>query len=411
MFGVKILQYLQKNPDKRKLAAALAVSGAACLGAGLYGLDRKLKKRAAVSLLDPVVEKLEKGTKPSIRLNYMVERREIWEAIERTFITGTGREIGGFGIIFGPSGSGKTIATRKVCNDHPKGVIYVELKGLKGDYSFVSAMINQMGLKVKPTGIVDLFLGYLSSTYISHHQLPGDPWASMDYIFEILIRASEIYKLKHHQMPVMFIDGCDALAKDNPKGFERLVYLAKVLINDKTLRVVFVSSEGSIIPEIQKSSAINRCSAIQEIGDITDEEALNYVCCGDVPVNIAKGIVKMFGGRFVYLNSAIRNYHSDIAASGEIGSLELITRDIVNFKTKPQLEKLIEHEEMGKIILQCLCTKGYINIDDFKMKGWDIKEIKGVIRDLLSVNLLRYNRNLDLTWHSRIEENFFRKGQ
>ena len=341
----------------------------------------------------------------------MVERRDIWENIERTFVTGTGRENGGFGIIFGPSGSGKTMAARKVCNDNPKGVIYVELKGLKEDFSFVSNMISQLGLKVKPTGIFDLFLGHLSSSYISHHQLPGDPWASVDYIFEILIRASKMYKLKHHQMPVMFIDGCDALAKGNATGFERLVYLAKVLINDKTLRVVFISSEGSIIPEIQKSSAINRCSTIQEIGDMTDEEALEYVCCCDVPVSVARGIVKMLGGRFVYLNSAIMNYHKAIAASGEIASLEAISRDIINFKTKPQLAKLLQHKDVGEIILQCLCNKGYINIDDFKEKDRDIREIMDVIKDFLSVNLLRYNRDLDLTWHSKIEENFFQKGQ
>ena len=209
---------------------------------------------------------------------------------------------------------------KKVWNDNPKGVIYVELKGLKENHSFVSEMISQLGLKVKPTGIIDLLLGYLSSSYISHHQLPGDSWASVDYIFEILIRASKMHKLKHHQMPVMFIDGCDASAKGNATGFERLVYLAKVLINDKTLRVVFISSEGSIIPEIQKSSAIYKCSTIQEIGDITGEEALDYVYCSDVPVNVAKGIVKMFGGRFAHLNSAIINYQIAIAASGEIAS-------------------------------------------------------------------------------------------
>ena len=92
-------------------------------------------------------------------------------------------------------------------------------------------MISQLGLKIKATGIICL-------SYISHHQLPGDPWASVDYIFEVLkvlIRVSKMYKLKHHQMPVMFIDGCDALTKGNATGFERLVYLAKVLINDKTL--------------------------------------------------------------------------------------------------------------------------------------------------------------------------------
>ena len=48
------------------------------------------------------------------------------------------------------------MATRKVCNDYTKGVIYLELKGLKENYLFVSEMINQLGLKVKPTGIIDV---------------------------------------------------------------------------------------------------------------------------------------------------------------------------------------------------------------------------------------------------------------
>ena len=52
----------------------------------------------------------------------------------------------------------------------------------------------------------------------------------------------------------------------DPTVFGRLVVLAKVLINDKTLRVKFVSSEGSIIPLMQKSSVINRCAMMGEIG-------------------------------------------------------------------------------------------------------------------------------------------------
>ena len=180
----------------------LAVAGVVLAG-GAFTAYRLLKYRSNSTLLNPVLKKLEEGTKPYIPLTHMVERKDIWEAIEHTFLIGTGRINEGFGIIFGPSGSGKTIAIRKVCNNHPKGVIYVELKGWKEDYSFIKQMVDQLGLKVKPTGLIDFTLMHFSSTYNTHHQLPKDPWASMDYIFDILIGASQKYKLKHRQMPVI----------------------------------------------------------------------------------------------------------------------------------------------------------------------------------------------------------------
>ena len=94
------------------------------------------------------MKKLEEGTKPSIPLIHVVERKDIWEAIEHTSLLGTGKMNEGFGIIFSPSGSGKTIAIRKVCNDHPKGVVYVELKVMKKDYAFIE-MTNQLGFKTQ----------------------------------------------------------------------------------------------------------------------------------------------------------------------------------------------------------------------------------------------------------------------
>ena len=316
---------------------SLAIVGISTTG-GAIAADQYLMYRASTALLNPVMKKLEEGSKPSIPLTYVVERKEIWEAIERTFLIGTGRKDEGFGIIFGPSGSGKTITIRKVCNNHPKGVVYVELKDYS-DYSFVEEMTNQLGLKTKPSGIIDLALGHFSQNYVTHHQLPKDQWASMDYIFRILIRVSKQYKRKHDQMPVLIIDGCDALAKGNAKSFERHVYLAKVLINDGTLHMLFVSSEGSIIPEVQKSSAINRCATIHEIGDIDDEQAVEYLCRNDIPVNVARGVVEILGGRFVYLKRAILNYHISKldATSGGVNCVDEITRDIINLKTKGEV--------------------------------------------------------------------------
>ena len=54
--------FLKKNPEKRKLAAVLAISGVTAGGGLLYAADKGLKYRATISLLHPVMEKLEKGT-------------------------------------------------------------------------------------------------------------------------------------------------------------------------------------------------------------------------------------------------------------------------------------------------------------------------------------------------------------
>ena len=55
------------------------------------------------------------------------------------------------------------------------------------------------------------------------------------------------------------------------------MYEAKVLVNKDILTVVFVSSEGLIFPLVQKLSEVSRCSKIIDVGDISDEAAINYL--------------------------------------------------------------------------------------------------------------------------------------
>ena len=403
--------------DRKKLAVA-AVFG---IG-GAYVIDQGLKYRATST--KSILQMLEKGSRPCIPLNRVVPREDIWSNIENTFLKGDGRINEGFGIIFGPSGSGKTMAIRKACNDNPKGVLYVELKGMKKDYTLLDQITDQLKLKVKPVGIIDLALGHISSNYSTYHQLPADIHASLDYIFNLLTKASIQYKEQHQQMPVLFIDGCDTLAKSSPKIFDRLVHLAKVLINDKTLRIVFVSSDGKIIPLIQKSSALNRCAPMQEIGDIKEEQAVKFVCNHQIHTNVAKRVVDLLGGRLVYLNKAINNYMNiiDVAPAnlvkeiteGTVTEVALanlvkeITEEIIAIKTEPQREELLLHKHVAHKLLQQLSTKGYVTMADLKDKNSDVTQVKDAIRAFMSVNLLRYNKYLYLTWHSRIEEKIFK---
>jgi len=51
---------------------------------------------------------------------------------------------------------------------------------------------------------------------------------------------------------------------------------------------------------------MNRLIKIVEVNDIPDEAAYDYMVKRGVSNSIAKRVVKLFGGRFVYMRSSIK---------------------------------------------------------------------------------------------------------
>ena len=72
-------------------------------------------------------------------------------------------------------------------------------------------------------------------------------------------------------MPALFIDHTDILAK------HELSCACQATGKHQNTKIVFVSSEGSISPVIQKLSGISRCLKIFEITDVSDEAAVDYL--------------------------------------------------------------------------------------------------------------------------------------
>lgn len=99
----------------------------------------------------------------------------------------------------------------------------------------------------------------------------------LDFVLDKFKRAAIRYQGKNGDIPSVFIDGIDVLAKANPDAFLRLVTHAKILANEMTARVIFVSSEGSIRPILNLTSAMNRSTKIIEIGDIPDNQAVQFL--------------------------------------------------------------------------------------------------------------------------------------
>ena len=165
----------------------------------------------------------------------------------------------GYCVIVGPSGTGKTVCITHICNESPKGALYVEIVSAS---SFTSDLAKEISMKTEPSGIIDLALGYLSSNYKSYHELSDDNEKRLSVIMDVLKEASKMFKAKYKKMPVLFIDGINVLAKKDKELVTSLLTHAKYLANQDLLKVVLISSEGSVMPIIRRFSGANRVPKI-----------------------------------------------------------------------------------------------------------------------------------------------------
>ena len=193
-----------------------------------------LKLRAKRQLEQPIYEQLEKGTNPEVttaEYNFpIICRPELETQLAKLIAVKHTRQVSRlFGVVIGPSGTGKTLLTRKVCRDHPNGVLYMEVFE---PLSLTKELAKAVGMVVSPTNLFDLALSYISSDYSHYHNLPKDPILGLSYVLDNLAGQCGKYIKKHGCTPCLVIDGIDLVAKSNPEVFVHLVNRAKYLGNE-----------------------------------------------------------------------------------------------------------------------------------------------------------------------------------
>ena len=125
------------------------------------------------------------------------------------FLTKSAEKFTHFKIIIGPSGCRKT----------QKFVIKYRIEVAD---TFAKGLSQEIGMKLLATGVFDLFLGYISQAYHHYHTLPNDQIAAIEMVFKVLEESPGVYARKYKQIPVLFINGVDILAKYTPKLCEVL---------------------------------------------------------------------------------------------------------------------------------------------------------------------------------------------
>ena len=373
-------------------------------------LNLWLKGKASRDLIQPALKKLETGSKPPLpikSIEKMIPRPSLEKEIFSLFYPSDSDRETGFGIIIGPSGTGKTMIVREFCRRYPSGVLYYEVREPS---FFADELAKEASIKTKPTNVFDLMLGHISDRYVHYLSLSSSPDSSVTNAAKVLNTLEEAcvkYVEKHGVVPVLFIDGTDLIAKHNEKLFSSLITQAKVMADMNKLCIVFVSSEGSIMPLLKSAAGVNRATKIIEVNDIPDESAIEYLKKGGVTVSMANRLVNAFGGRFVYLrNSVLLLYCNKYMSLTEDQAFEELKNGIIGLNFEKQKCVVLEEQPYSGQILEKISKENFVSPSSFAASK-NSQSFTKAINAMVNGNVLRYNKMGMLTWHSKLTKSYF----
>jgi len=127
-----------------------------------------------------------------------------------------------------------------MCNKFLEGVLYYEV-------------VEPTSFTRKLTKYLDIILGYFSATYTMYYSLSVDQ-GQTDTLDMMTVLLSTVVKFQAACgiTPALFIDGANLLAKNEINLSICMLIQAKSLANEGVLTIVFVSSEGFVVPVIQQ---------------------------------------------------------------------------------------------------------------------------------------------------------------
>ena len=176
--------------------------------------------------------------------------------------------------------------------------------------------------------------------------------------------------------------------------------VVQVLANTNKLRVVLISSEGTIMPLLAKLSATNRV-IIYEVGDVHDDDAVWYLVRGGVDESLAKKLVNCMEGEwsileavFTYWGRARRmeGLNRSTRTSKKIFSRMLNAQKLVIETTKPESEAIFKRASEEGYILPAQLVRD---------TGLEKDKINYVLGKLIEANILRYDEEGCVTWHGK----------
>jgi len=185
-------------------------------------------------------------------------------------------------LIVGEHGTGKTSLIKLAINgiNEPKGIVYVDIP-LRCD------------LEVNVTQAMQEALGW-NPEYSSESP-------SLEEVLKVFTKLAIKYKHEYNRVPVLIIDNANRLAQKQQELLNLFQDYAKLATDNERVSVVFVSSEGRIPHQMMLRSSWSRHGRIIEIGDVSKEEAMQYLKLRNIDKKQAEQIYELVGGRMIHL--------------------------------------------------------------------------------------------------------------
>jgi hypothetical protein len=354
---------------------------------------------------DYVLETFESGGKPNWDDGFrmkdaaaVVKRPDVEKKLKEFFYpTPNGNLSASYVLIVGEHGTGKSTAVRRVVREREgiNGAIYVSVPD---DISYFGGVVaSAVGM---PDITVDIKSGIIRRINQETKEMndlplseePSATWARASFVIQ---GAAIKFVNKHKRPAVLIIDGAERLAQKNPEFLAKLQRFAKDRTDEGSLRMVFVSSDGSVLEQLQSRSAWSRARDPFEVCDISDKEAVEFLKGQGVEQEKAEEAVRdITGGRFELLRKFVESW----AANGTES-----TRQELYDKIRKDLDamKIDERHELFRTL-----------VSQTSLKERPARLLLGdradtTLRTLLDKNIISAHPNLTFTFHSRHVESFF----
>jgi len=137
----------------------------------------------------------------------------------------------------------------------------------------------------------------------------GNTATSIFEVFRVFSRVALRYRDVHQAIPVLVVDNTNKLPTILLAQFQDF---AKEASDSGIATVIFVSSEGRIPRRMRERSAWSRVTRVFEIGEVSRDEALQYLRLKGIDDEMAARIYELVGGRMILLQSAASNIRDGV---------------------------------------------------------------------------------------------------
>ncbi|KAI9765466.1 MAG: hypothetical protein M1839_005497 [Geoglossum umbratile] len=249
----------------------------------------------------------------------------------------------GYSLVIGEHGTGKTSLIQLTVNSlkKPKGIVYVMIP-------------NTDEVNMNPTIVIDAVkkaLGWSSDLVL-------DSRNTSTHIFEVLDTFSRValrYRKAHQAIPVLIIDNANRLPQ---LLLAQIQDFAKEASDSDIATVIFISSEGRIPRRMRERSAWSRVQRVFEIGDVSRDEALQYLRLQDIDDKTAAQIYELVGGRMILLKSTARNIQTGVRiddlrrsllneAKGQLKAAKMLPGGEFHKQEKAIIGKLLKENDIS----------------------------------------------------------------